>query len=413
VAAGALLASAGPDTFVGINLPRTVAVTHALIVGWLATSIMGATYQLAPAVFGGPLLSMRLARLQFALHVAAVPLFVWALLGWHLTTMGVAGTLVLASIVLYVANVGVSLARGGSRSLPRVYLAVSLGFLSLAIALGITWVGALQPSQLWFPVTLTRLSAHAHLGLVGWLAVAIMGTAYQLVPMFNVVNHAKPRFGWWALALTGAATLLFASAIVFDPPAAARPVLALLLAAGPLLWGADQLRLMRSRSRRRLDVQGRATFVSLAFLALAAALAVGAAFGTPFTTGEEPARWLLAYGAAGILGFAGSTLVGNSAKILPFLIWLHRYQPRAGREPVPLVADIYSDRGATALLAVLASGVLLLLGAALAGNLDLLRAGGVVLVLAGVGHEILVLHMFLPKRASRAAPAAAHGVVVR
>ncbi|MCK9520177.1 MAG: hypothetical protein M0R74_14310, partial [Dehalococcoidia bacterium] len=42
VVAGLLLATSGPAIFVAINEPRTVAITHATVIGWLTTSIMGA-----------------------------------------------------------------------------------------------------------------------------------------------------------------------------------------------------------------------------------------------------------------------------------------------------------------------------------------------------------------------------------
>jgi hypothetical protein len=191
----------------------------------------------------------------------------------------------------------------------------------------------------------------------------------------------------------------------------ARPILAALLAAGPLLWAADQLRLMRHRSRRRLDVQGRAVFASLGFVVLTALLGIGASFGTPFTPGDEPARWLLAYAAAGVVGWFGSTLIGNSYKILPFLIWYHRYRIRLGREAVPLVNDLYSDTAATVVLAENAAVALLLVTAALTGNLDLLHVAGAGAALVGVAHALTLGHMFLPKHVRRPLASPSGGTV--
>jgi hypothetical protein len=45
-------------------------------------------------------------------------------------------------------------------------------------------------------------------------------------------------------------------------------------------------------------------------------------------------------------------------KIVPFLIWYHRFGPLAGRQPVPRVAELYSSRLANT------AGVLLVAGAA-------------------------------------------------
>ena len=58
-AAGLMLLLAGHDAFLAVNVPRVVAATHAAVLGWLTLTIMGAIYQLGPAVFGGRLISLR------------------------------------------------------------------------------------------------------------------------------------------------------------------------------------------------------------------------------------------------------------------------------------------------------------------------------------------------------------------
>ncbi len=405
VVAGLLLAGAGRESFIAVNLPRNVAITHGVVIGWLTTTIMGAAYQLGPVVLGGDLLSVRLARFQLYLHVVSVAVFIWSLWEWDVRWMGVAGAGLYISLLLFAINIAVALSRGTSWNLPRAFVLASTSFLVVAMSFGLTYVGTLQPEHAWFGITSGRLSAHAHLGLIGWLALTLMGVGYQLVPLFNVINRAKPRFGWPVLAITCAATMLFGVTMLFDPPLEVRVSLAALLAAGPALWGIDQLWLMRSRSKRRVDIQGKATYVSLAFLAVAVALGLAASVGTPLTTDGEPARWLLAYAAAGMLGWAGSMLVGNSYKILSFLIWFHRYRPLVGREPVPVATEIYSESAATAVLGLNAATAAVLATAAVAGSLDLWRAGGVMLAAVGAAHAATMLYMFLPKKARRAAVA--------
>jgi len=399
VAAGILLATSQRDAFVAINLPRTVAITHALVVGWVSTTMMGAVYQFGPVVIGGRLWSERLARVQFVTHALAVTWFVLSLSHWHLNAMGGAGVLLVVSFILFLLNAGVSVARAPRWNLPRAYLAVSLTFLGATFVLGITYVGTLQ--HLWFPITLGRLSAHAHLGLAGWLGLTLMGVSYQLVPMFTVVQRAKPRFGRAALIVTSVSAIAFAWFVSEGAGPPARVLLAVGLATGPALWAADEIHLLRHRVRRRLDVQGHATYGSLAFLSLAAAAGMMAAAGTPFTPSTEPARWLLAYGTLAIGGWMGLALIGNSYKILPFIVWYHRYLPHAGQGPIPVAADIYHEGAANAVLALHAGAVAVLAAAALLGQLELLRAGGVLLAAGGACHGATMLHMFLPKTTGR------------
>ena len=401
VLAGLLILGTGGESFVAINANRTVAITHALVVGWVTTFMMGACYQLGRAVLGGGLVSERiLVRVHLALHAVAVLLFVWALATQTAAWAAVAGSILFLSFLLFLVNILRALATAPRWSIPRAYLLASTLFLLVAAAVGLTY--ALNREFGWFATTHGRLAAHAHLGLAGWLALTIMGVSYQLVPMFNVVNTVKPRFAWLALAVTIGSLILFALVMFTDPARDVRILLAMLLAAGPLLWALDQARLLRGRARRKMDIHGRGTAVGLGFLLLTVALGLGAAWGTPFTTAAEPARWPLAYAIAGIGGWAGSTIIANSFKIVPFLIWYHRYRPQMGKAPVPLVHDIYSEGAASLLLAFHAAATVVLIGAALAGSSGWLHAGGLLMVASGLFHLGAMLWMFLPKQSSRA-----------
>ena len=401
--AGLLLATAGSSSLAAINVPRNVAATHAAIVGGLTTAIMGAVYQLGPAVLGGRLVSVRLARAQFAVHAVSVTGFVWSLLAWNVGFMSAAAIGVLVSFVMFLMNAVPAVGVRHPNTVTRAYLSASLLMLVVTASFGITWVGTLQ--HLWFPVTMGRLAGHAQMGLLGWLALTLMGVSYQLVPMFNVVQKRQARLAWAALGLTVTAALAGGLLLMTDPGRGPRMVIAVGMALGPALWGFDTLKLMLARSRRTLDVQGRATFLSLGFLAAAIVLGLVVASGGPLREGGHAARWQLAYGIAGVGGWAGLTLVGNSYKILPFLVWYHRYRFLAGRAAVPMISDIYNDRWATGVLAGYALGVALMAIGAGSAQLLLLRGGGAVLALSAVGHSLTLAHILFVPHAAKARPA--------
>lgn len=397
VAAGFVLAFSNGDTLLAINAPRTIAATHAAVIGWLTTAIFGAVYQLGPAVLGGRLLSTRLARIHFFVHALSVPVFVWAVWRWDITVMSIAGVGLVTSFILFLINAIPAVGSPRRGSLPSRYLATAVGFVAVAAGFGITWVGTLQ--HLWFPVTMGRLGGHAHLGLIGWLGLTVMGVAYQLVPMFNVVQRKRPVAGPWILGWTAPAVLVGGLALMADPPGWVRVVIAVAMALGPGAWGVEMLRLMLARSRRALDVQGQATFVALGFLAATIPLGLLAAVGEPVSPGGEPARILLAYGISGIGGWAGVMLIGNSYKILPFLVWYHRYRQLAGIRPVPVVSDIYSESVAKAALTVHASATVVAMAGAIAGELDLLRAGGALLAAGAAIHLASLVHIVVAPHA--------------
>ncbi len=411
LAAGALFMASGEDALLAINAPRTVAVTHATVLGWLTLSIMGAIYQLGPAVLGGRLRWPRLARIQFWLHATSVAGFVVTLSEWNVPWMGLAGSGLVVSFILFLVNAIPAVRWFRRGSMPRLYISTAMLFLVAAASLGITWVGTLE--HLWFPVTLGRLSGHAHLGLVGWLAIMVMGVSYQLVPMFNVVQDRQPRFDRPALAITAVAAATAGVWLMSDPGPGVRATLAAGLVAGPAIWAIDMVRLLRARARRNLDIQGRATFVSLTFLAAAMVLGVLSAIGEPVAPGGEPARLQLAYGVVAAGGWAGCTLIGNSYKILPFLVWYHRYRQLAGTRPIPVVADLYSERWALATLLTHAAAVAVLAVAALLGSLAVLHLGGGLLAASGGLHFSTLATIVLRRDVPARPPASLQGVLSR
>ncbi len=404
VAAGLLLATAGEDVLLAVNTPQLVAVTHATVLGWLTLSIMGAVYQLGPAVFGGRLVSKRLVGIQFVVHVASVTTFIAAVQAWNVPLMGVAAIGVVTSLVLFLVNALPASRWFHTASLPQLYVSVAILFLGATAVMGITFVGALE--HLWFPITQGRLSGHAHLGLVGWLALMLMGVSYQLTPMFHVAPRAVPRFGRLALVFTSLATITAFVGFSMDPDVPVRVVLAVFLSTGPILWMLDTVHMLRKRSRRHMDIHGHALVASMVFLSCTIVIGMLSATGTRFAPSGEPARLLLAYGTLGIGGWAGTLLIGNSAKIVPFLVWNSRYRALAGLTPVPGVADLSYAGLAHTTLVTLSSAVVVIAAGALLGELVLIRAGGLLLAASGACHcaTLLAIIFMRPTTSAQKAP---------
>jgi len=103
--------------------------------------------------------------------------------------------------------------------------------------------------------------------------------------------------------------------------------------------------------------------------------------------GLESPRIATAYVLA-LLTAISLFVAGHYYKILPFLIWFHRFGPLVGKGPVPRVADLYSARWGNAAAGLLIAGALGLIAAPLSGVVALARpaallfAAGAVIVAA-------------------------------
>ncbi|HLK93195.1 MAG TPA: hypothetical protein VKZ18_25095 [Polyangia bacterium] len=322
--------------------PLLLGLVHLCVLGWLMPVALGAMHQLVPVVFETPVRSERLAWVAFALYAVSVPVFIigmWTLaLGWILP---VAATGAATAIWLYVGNLVATLARAPRRSLTGLYVIAALGWLLLAVTLGVLLAWNLhRPYLPLFHIALLR--AHAHAAGLGFFGLLIMGVAYRLLEMFLLSHGASERAGRLALVATNLALLALVPALAFQlgTPALALAVAAAAVGVASFIWQA--VAIFRRRMRRSVDIAWGHTAGALVYLALAAAVGAGLALGSA----REPwvDRFHLAYGLLALVGFAGSVVVGQLYKIVPFLVWLHRFAPYVGIKQVPAAADLLAER---------------------------------------------------------------------
>jgi hypothetical protein len=95
-------------------------------------------------------------------------------------------------------------------------------------------------------------------------------------------------------------------------------------------------------------------------------------------------RVVLAYAVVTLGGWISLTIVGMMLKIIPFLVWYRAYSPRAGREPVPTLAQISWPRAEALAYALLTGGMALLAVTVLVGDAALIRGAGGVLALGAL-----------------------------
>jgi hypothetical protein len=327
--------------------PRVAAVTHLFTLGWITTSIMGALYQFLPVALGEPVRSVRLAHVTFALYAPGVAAFVAGLLnGWPVVMLAGAATFGTA-ILLFLGNLGATLRSAARRDVTWWALTGAAVFLFITLVLGLALAGNLRWHYLGAGRP-TALATHLHVAIAGWVLLVIVGVAHRLLPMFLLSHGAGERYAKAAVGLlaAGAGTLALGH---HGPPLVARWLPALLISAGVLCFLVQARRFYRFRHRPALDPGMRLAAGALGLLAVALALAGPAVLAT-----ASP-RLSTAYGLTLLLGIS-LFIAAHYYKIVPFLVWYHRYGPLAGKQPVPRVAELYDARAARAAGAMLFGG---------------------------------------------------------
>lgn len=389
LAGAAGLVWVAPDLARGaFPLPRVVAVAHLFTLGWITTTILGALYQFLPVALGTPIRSERLAHLSFALYAPGLALFVGGMLAGAQPAMLAGAALFGTGLLLFLGNLGATLARAPERTLTWWALAAAGVFLLATVVLGTSLAGNLR----WGYLGASRFPAigvHLHVAVFGWVVLVMVGVAHRLLPMFLLAHRAPEWPGKLAAALLTAGVALLLAAHHFLVPAVKWTV-AGLVAGGLAAFLAQAGLYFRHRKKPKLDPGLRLAGAGLAFLAAALVLA-------PFhlAHGLAAPRLATAYVLALVLGGPSLFVAGHYYKIVPFLVWFHRFGPWVGKRAVPTVGELYRAGHANAAAALLAGGTAGLVLATLAGTVWLARPAAA--VFAG-GAAILFLQMLALSR---------------
>ncbi len=343
VAAALLLAWYGPDALATRWSPVMLALTHLLTLGFVTLVMAGALMQLLPVVAGAPV--PRAQSVATVVHILLVPGTVALSAGFLASNGGLlrAGLALLgAGLLVLVGAAAISLTRAQGRS-PTVN---AMGFALVALT-----VTLLFGAGLGLVLTLNDSSGrilssgwtdiHLGWGLVGWIALLVIGVSYQVVPMFQLTPSYPARVRRWLVPVLfvalGAWTLSF-----YCLSRSAVAAVSLRLSTGAIAFGLAVyalLTLQLQRQRRRRLPDATASFWRLGMGSLLLCLGL---WGVGLAGIDFPRRGLL-LGALMIVGYAASVIHGMLYKIVPFLVWLHLHSQKI-RSVVPSMKDILPDR---------------------------------------------------------------------
>jgi len=323
--------------------PKLLALTHIATLGWITMVMFGAMYQLIPVVLEVKLFSAKLGELQFWVYLLGILGLVYGFwnfqVGSHFTA---SAALVMLAILLFVVNVFFTMTKVTNWNLTGFYLLTSLVYLAAtAIA------GFLLSINLGFPfisrIHLDYLKIHAHLGFIGWVVMVIMGVSLKLIPMFGLSHGFSAMPAKIAYVLVNIGLLGTTVEWLLVGPEWLLRVYIILLVAGIFCFLLQLALIARQRIKKSLDLGMRFSAVAFGYFFLSTMAGVLLVFGDIGDVKTKEAL-VLAYGSTVLFGFFSSLIVGQMYKIVPFLVWFHTYSDRAGKEPVPMLKDMFNER---------------------------------------------------------------------
>lgn len=332
---------------------RSVAFTHLLVLGSIASIVLGATYQLVPVALSVRLHSEKLARASFWFHASGTAGMVAGFWVWNFRVLAWAGTLVTLGLGLFIYNLVRTLRRVRRQDIVSIHVAVSLLYLALTFLAGQYLIH--DKLMHFSPIhVVAAIHAHAHLAVLGWLALMIIGVGYRLIPMFALSSIRSEGRAWTAFGLLNAGIFgVFLGILSNSRWLTAAAVLA---SCGIGLWLVELSAIYRARRRAHLDTSLRQA--RWAAWQLVPAAAAGLWLSWP---DAEPSLFKLqaqtGYFLVALLGFVGLFVLAMLHKIIPFLVWFRLHADKIGLAPTPKLYDLYSVRAQKAAGWIFLAGV--------------------------------------------------------
>lgn len=372
-----------------------LAALHALTLGVLAMTAMGASYQLLSVATGVVLKSLLLCRLSSWLYIPGTGLLVYAMFVGNTHVMLLGGVLAVAGLALFGMTIGnvfwhtqslQATVRHGWVALISMALLVVAG-LSLIVDFNTGFLGVgLLPEH-------AKLAlSHGLLGGYGFMGFLVMGFSYVLVPMFTLSPTPNPKLAGVALGINLAGLVLAIGGVLFGYTAA------MIVAAVLGLVGADiylhlMLKALRTGMKRRLGLSFVMVRASWGLL-MASIVIGGLAALVPLDFNALPL-----FGFILIFGWLLTFLTGILQRILPFLATMHAHKlgrraPRLsemGHQNITLKLHALCHGAALALVSlgiVLELDVLVLVG----GGLGVVGAVAFLWFALGVSETVMTLY---------------------
>lgn len=374
--------------------PHTLAITHTMALGWGTMIILGASHQLFPVLIEGKLHSNFLAYLSFIFAATGIPLLVFSFYEFDMGMMARTGaTLINLAVISYFVNLWLSMSNTKKQNVHAVFAFTSVLWLFLTTGLGLLLIWNFTSHTL-SNDSLHYLSLHAHLGIIGWFLLMIIGVGSRLIPMFLISKYENTTKLWWIYALINIGLLSFLFLFLSSPRSELYFIPIALISSGIILFGNHIYRSFAKRIRKKVDEQVKISMLSVAFIIIPIIVMVAI---IAFFTTVSSTQLALLYGFTIFFGWITAIILGMTFKTLPFIVWNKVYHNIAGLGKTPNPKELFLNS------VFIVSGVSYLIGFLVFGlgiiqrNTLILNVGAILLLVTAVLYNFNVFIILFHK----------------
>jgi hypothetical protein len=362
--------------------PHTLAITHVMALGWGTMMILGASHQLVPVLIEGKLYSNALAYLSFALAGVGIPLLVIGFykfdFGWPAQTGAI---LINAAILLYLVNIGVSMSKSKQENVHAVFVFTATLWLIITTIVGLFLIYNFTYNIL-SKDSLSYLPLHAHLGIIGWFLLLVIGVGSRLIPLFLISKYHNDNLLWWIFALINFALISFIILFLYIkiPWLYFLPLLA--VTAAIIMFGYYCYHAFYERIRRKVDYQVKISLLSVLMMLLPLFFLLIIILWLLISTSNYSVS--LTYGFCIFFGWITAIIFGMTFKTLPFIVWNKVYHDKAGLGKTPNPKELFSDKIFVGMAIFYLTGFVLFAAGILLSNLIILKIASILLLITAI-----------------------------
>lgn len=375
--------------------PHILAITHTMALGWGTMIILGAGHQLIPVLIEGELYSIKLAYISYLFTAVGIALLVWAFyifdMGWPAIY---AALLINAGVIVFFVNVLMSIVKSKRENIQAVFMLTAAGWLLFTTIAGglliCNFTENLLPEG-----SLHYLSLHAHIGIVGWFLLLVIGVGSRLIPMFLIAKYEHPGILWSIYGLINGGLIVF----IFIFLNTVWPVLygipLICIASAIVLFGIYCRQAYRVRIRRQLDDEMKLSLLAVVMMVLPLLFLIGLII--TLLSLSADVKMVLAYGFTIFFGWLTAIILGMTFKTLPFIIWNKVYHARAGTGGTPSPKELFSGKVFHFMAICFIIGFIGFAGGIVATNGMATRIGALLLLGCAVLYNVNVFKLLLHK----------------
>ena len=352
------------------GLGMTPAVLHALTLGVMVMTVIGASLQILPVATGQPLRALWPCWLVFLLYVPGTLILLYGFAESQAPAMTMGGGMVAAALAIYGMLVADLFFRTRTMRLFVSHAWIALAALAALAVLGFLLV--LDVDAAFLDDRAGTGIAHLILAVYGFMGMTVLGYSQILMPMFAMSEPAPEGPGFTVLGLAATAVVVaVGGALGENTEALAGGAAVGLVAAVAHVWAMD--RTLRQGMRRNLGtsfVLVRTGWVFLPLAIIAGGLAAAEVGGDAMVP---------MFGFLALFGWLLTFILGILQRIIPFLAAMHA--AKAGQTP-PLLSELAGE-GLLRIHAVCHFSALALLGGGIVSEIEMVVTAGALVGLAG------------------------------